>query len=1292
MERTSKNGAASRRWIKAPVLVVLTMLAVLAGWYFLSYVPSQQRFYTHRNLRVLALASDQLKTTTENLPKALTLAARSVEKIGPLSGDPPTNQIFHSNTVRKAMNLISILSPTSVQVTNSPAASAAPSPFTFRTTRDAQGSWLEVSATNVVNTTNITNLTVSIQARGDFNKLLEARAEFDGLLLARATGEVIFERSPPPGLRIESLTEWMPGKAGGTNRFPRVSQVLTNPIAGESYLLFVQPVRIVMGPSDGEQQEWLLCGFVRGARFAQEARALPHVYLIVVIFLLLFSVINLPFLKIWLAPPTDRLRRREVWWLLLSGVVGGALLSVLLLDAALYYKWDEQDSSKRLQDLASKISQNFTDELGAVEEQLRQLDESNSVPAVATNETNQVVINVLASSALFNLTNSPYPYFSVMQWIGSNGMQIRKWTANPIVTPLTSVKDRAYFRDAKDDRRSVYSWDRSGHTNHLWLEPIYPYYGGEVSVVMSLARTNEVVAIETRLHSLVRPVLPPSYGFSVITEEGRVLFHSDHRRNLREDFFSECEDSTRLRMAVNSRATNELELVYLGNTHDAVVTPLPGLRWSLVVFRDERLVSAINFDVVLASFASLAAYFGAALLLGSLVGGLFWLFRDAGAVLWFGAPALLLLAVLVFGPPMVWPLTLHALAWIVAVILVKWFPEQKFPGASSDKDSTAFWYCPDPDRKFEYDLLAVINLVLAAILVLSLTWWPELVARVWVATAASVLGLVGNSVVLRWRWLATPAEKLTSFASGHPNLARILGRRTNPDHSARSCYTLVLASLLALVAAVPAFAAFMIASDLGERAVVKHGIFHLAESIFDRAERVTQNYRDVQVPGSRAAFLNKRLNLTPGTNDPVRDLYTKFFYGTDPATTNALPPTAEAASDMEESLSWVFDRFLSMNAATSGDLLPLPEEMGGDPDWQWKEDAGQVALQRNRYRGDQALFLKASVEGWTWQTALPALVMLVLLLMVPARFIARHVFPVEVKKDEKFRDTSQASLERGRHLLVMECPKDDPLRSRMEAKLQGQMETQDWSVRLDEAALLQSDKPFLVIHHFEHRNLAAQFNRQKLQCLEKLLAQGRHTVIVFTTVDPFAFKFTETPVTSDKDKRPPDERSRADRWREALSALERVYQPLPLVPEQVRRDLHRSLWAISTEDERVALYHLAKDELVHPRNPALPGLLARGLVRNEGNLRLLNTPFLEFVKDAIDQQTLGRYERKVAAENPWQAIRGPLTAGLVIVVLVLFYTQRDLLSSFVGVLTAVVGVVGVLAKVFPFPSGDRPDG
>ena len=64
---------------------------------------------------------------------------------------------------------------------------------------------------------------------------------------------------------------------------------------------------------------------------------------------------------------------------------------------------------------------------------------------------------------------------------------------------------------------------------------------------------NPVLAIATRMYSIIDPVLPPGYGFCIMNAEGEVLFHSETKRNTQENFLEEVAQNEKIRAAVAGR-------------------------------------------------------------------------------------------------------------------------------------------------------------------------------------------------------------------------------------------------------------------------------------------------------------------------------------------------------------------------------------------------------------------------------------------------------------------------------------------------------------------------------------------------------------------------------------------------------------------------------------------------------------------------------------------------------------------------------------------------------------------
>jgi hypothetical protein len=202
----------------------------------------------------------------------------------------------------------------------------------------------------------------------------------------------------------------------------------------------------------------------------------------------------------------------------------------------------------------------------------------------------------------------PYPFFEMAVWVDREGAQHRKWTVRRTPTPFIAVRDRPYFRDAMSRRHSLY--EHVLGQSQAWVQPIVSWNSGESSVMVALPHTNGIAAIESKLLSVIRPVLPPGLGFCIITPEGQVLLHADATRNLQENLLEECDGHPLLRSALLGGQSEPFTLSYQGRAHAFYVTPMPGCGWSLAVFRDAALLNDADFDLLVVALFLFGLYFG----------------------------------------------------------------------------------------------------------------------------------------------------------------------------------------------------------------------------------------------------------------------------------------------------------------------------------------------------------------------------------------------------------------------------------------------------------------------------------------------------------------------------------------------------------------------------------------------------------------------------------------------------------------------------------------------------------
>jgi hypothetical protein len=99
--------------------------------------------------------------------------------------------------------------------------------------------------------------------------------------------------------------------------------------------------------------------------------------------------------------------------------------------------------------------------------------------------------------------------------------------------------------------------------------------------------------------SVLNAIVPEDFGFAIIDPAGTVLFHSQSERNTNENFFAETDQDPKLRAAVAARQTETTDVRYWGDDYRAHIYPLKRLPWTLVTFREKSGLSGINTEALL---------------------------------------------------------------------------------------------------------------------------------------------------------------------------------------------------------------------------------------------------------------------------------------------------------------------------------------------------------------------------------------------------------------------------------------------------------------------------------------------------------------------------------------------------------------------------------------------------------------------------------------------------------------------------------------------------------------------
>jgi hypothetical protein len=254
----------------------------------------------------------------------------------------------------------------------------------------------------------------------------------------------------------------------------------------------------------------------------------------------------------------------------------------------------------QLSDLADDVEKNFKKELTDALNQLDTLSKNSALLATLNSKPgspNQTEAPDIYQSGetdkaniLPGILRSPattYPYFDTAVWIDENGQQQAKWTIKNENTQYINVASRGYFSNLR--RGDHYEFN-----NHeFWLEPIISRTTGrnEVEISKFTADRKWITAFDTRLVSLMQPVMPAGFGYVIIADDGKVLFHSDEAHHLGENFFQECDEDSELRSAVVGRSDVPLNIRYVGEGYRALVKPFDNFP-ALVVSRFSKQATA----------------------------------------------------------------------------------------------------------------------------------------------------------------------------------------------------------------------------------------------------------------------------------------------------------------------------------------------------------------------------------------------------------------------------------------------------------------------------------------------------------------------------------------------------------------------------------------------------------------------------------------------------------------------------------------------------------------------------
>lgn len=430
-------------------------------------------------------------------------------------------------------------------------------------------------------------------------------------------------------------------------------QVFDTVIGSQEYKLYIMPYKIPItvipdsgnGTTNKNQSDTLLLAGLIPEKEANASKySLSPSVTIIMIGLVLLLIALWPILRIKYMGVNQSLSQNEFRFALVGFALFSLLFTLASIDAWTYHlvkKQIYQQLNKFSQEVVNEISGKLDDK----KELLNALIDTQFGKATTTgnNISSTTEYTQCMKKAMTRASYSKRNIGSIPCWdsrsevslsntqpiidhyflINNKGRQIGPiltWYPLDLENRRLRVHKRPYFKRIMQGD----AWpDDNPDKPVFYQQHIISYTNGMQSTITSLDVSNKqceyldtkgfqcfdeeetpaVAVVEYNLKSLLKPILPLGYRLAVINgENGMVLFHSNPKRNLLENFLIETDHKPAVKLAIKNRNETTLHINYHGTPHYAAFRSIQNTPWTLVVLYDKNQLQLLNFNVVFVTF------------------------------------------------------------------------------------------------------------------------------------------------------------------------------------------------------------------------------------------------------------------------------------------------------------------------------------------------------------------------------------------------------------------------------------------------------------------------------------------------------------------------------------------------------------------------------------------------------------------------------------------------------------------------------------------------------------------
>jgi hypothetical protein len=1144
----------------------------------------------------------------------------------------------------------------------------------------------------------------------------------------------------------------------------KTGKIFSQTVSGADTKLFAQPFQL------GSSDNFILCGMINNDVYHHKTRNLSGNIILFILLGLFLILLSLPFIKFLLMSRNERLNISDALFAGITVILGTAVLFLVLLDVYTYCMPARESRNKQLKDLSSAISGNFRNEINSAYRQLQIYDSLIGTPG---GERIQANIISLGDSAIyknsessedqdkkkyvigFNLKPKVYSNFKQVFWTDSTGEQLFKWTTGSGTTPLIQVDERDYFRRVMHNQ--VWSLPVKGSPGYV-IEGLYSWTTGENVAVIAKKSHRRVVykndlfgdsvsstktsvaAISTVLYSVMDPILPLSSGFCIIDDKGKVIFHSDKKKNLTENFLDECSDKDEIQSSIYSRSPSFFSTDYQNGKYNMYITPIDKLPFYMVTFQDSEYSATSNAETLSLSMILVLGFFAFVCiqvtllriikskqtLLRSKIFSFNWVWpilEKQGAyqqIVFFLIPLFFLqLVFLHFAGPIE-----TILVFFISSVMIFGFVYLKIDQFTEKGGRKKILQLMSSRINLMVTLtIIVLTIILNFVAFNNIDCFDRFFCFEFLVFAMAVFLLV----------VKIPIYKLPGF---------------------RRSYLLFQLGMLTLVSIVPTFAFFRIAFEKSAEIRIRHGQLELAEELNAKSDE-----------------LNKSFRIT-AKDDLHSDIYSRPFYDT-----RILPSLPKSMRDNALELSPEEDLFssISVNLTPSYNNIVTKEQYLANPaedlSWIWKKNGPHSVildyhdLQRSNNRRVDSLVISSQIPSYKLPSPFGeqgfglrgtlfwiGVMGCILLLYCFIRFVLRTIFTIDFFKNNEYRKLDISVLKDyfdSTNIFLIGAPYSGKTKWLNENYAAGNKRYTINLVKLktmeDVAAhvLKCKDADTIFIDHFEYGAKDFSFSRKKLRLFEQLMELEGKRILIISTIHPRMF-IDEYPLLPEKEndkkgKTIPASASKAiddrDRWIKILGGYHKLYFRISGVEEneEAKNDVdgdiidcecqrsfflkekkdfirqscksekpghelsdeeiilriqslahvyYNSLWASLSEEEQYIVYDLAQDGLMNLKNrEVITMLLNKGIIVYDNMFKLMNESFRNFVLTEVSAADALALERKVKETGTWNYFKTPVILILITLALFIFITQQETFNTIIAFVTTFAAGIPIVFRL-----------